>query len=357
MGFISDKPSEENYDRFLDLLYLSSERGTDATGVCVVTNDKVQIDKAPIEAAVFIKEKLPKWKDKISVANICIGHTRKWTVGKPQDNNNNHPIESKNWVMVHNGSCTGMDRIKEYKYNGEVDSEVLLSHIEQFGIQNGISHLGWGSAGVALIKKDDTSRIILFRHNEPIYVGYSKKDATIFFASSDDILDNATANLFQLFSQLQIKKLPEDYVYELSHSPLNGMFSGRVEVKRTGHYYNSSVTCVGTPSHQYKNPDKGSDKEQLYWDDTNQIWASTEVTEKIIDTGGGKAQVSNKFFFRNFPSSDFRNWNKIPALSGSGHSHVFLSIDGEFIKAYNKPSCRHFLMTTKEAAEEKIIDL
>src|SRR3990170_2566348 len=129
LGFCSDKPSEENYALLGDLLYISAARGTDATGIAIVKPEKVKVVKEDLPSDQFIKKYYGSLKKEVAKSKVVLGHTRLATQGHQRDNDNNHPIIGDKYVMVHNGTCPSMARIKDYKYKGTVDSEILLSHV------------------------------------------------------------------------------------------------------------------------------------------------------------------------------------------------------------------------------------
>src|SRR4030067_1091064 len=141
VGYITDKPAVDNYVFLTRLLYLAADRGTDATGVAITTKDNINIVKEAIPSDKFIKKHFGTLREAITKSSVILGHTRAATQGHQKDNNNNHPIHSESYIMVHNGICPSMDRIKGYPYKGEVDSEILLSYIEKNGIVKGLPEL------------------------------------------------------------------------------------------------------------------------------------------------------------------------------------------------------------------------
>lgn len=232
-GFITDNPSKENYKLFRRCMILSESRGKDATGLAISEGDKVFVHKIDKEASKYVKEHLPGFEDRISKSHLVIGHTRHGTVGKASDNNNNHPIVSDDWAMVHNGTCSSLDKIKGYKYRGDVDSELFLAYIQEMGLEEGCSEIRSHSAAVALINFKKPNELHLFRHNQVLYIAYDEKSSTLFFASTDDILESALANRLIVFTTFQIRKMYEDVIYSVTHSPLTMKISEKIEVKKS----------------------------------------------------------------------------------------------------------------------------
>lgn len=97
-----EKPiTEQEYMDFLDMLVEAEARGKQATGVAYLRKDgKIFSIKGPT-MATRASEIIPFRKNMIAM----IGHTRASTGGSPHENKNNHPHESKNWILIHNGMC------------------------------------------------------------------------------------------------------------------------------------------------------------------------------------------------------------------------------------------------------------
>jgi glucosamine 6-phosphate synthetase-like amidotransferase/phosphosugar isomerase protein len=349
-GFITYKPSEENLNLFKDLCYLSSVRGTDSTGIAVVVDDKVIIEKDHIEASEFLKKKMPKYEKRITKANIAIGHTRKWTQGKPEDNNNNHPIFSNNWVMVHNGVCSSMDRIKDYKYHGEVDSEILLSYVEKQGLEKGLANLQ-GYAAVALLNTKDPESIYLWRHNESLYLGYDRATETLVFGSTEDILEVGLANEMLLFSSFQIRKLPEDTLYRITCDPHSKRGKVHLEIKELAEVeikkpvYNWKSNWNKGPSTTYTSRDRSI--ENVTWEWNPELGCCVPIYEEdTIEAEVATGLPTNRYYFPK-QSVDFANWNRV------GKS--FVSSDGTLVKAWDKDKRVHFIMSFDDALTEGVI--
>lgn len=237
LGFMTDRPNKENAKYFKRILYLSESRGRDATGIFYTNTNKVKgdaycIEKQPMKAPDFIKDILPKHLIGIEDTNIALGHTRSPTQGDPKDNNNNHPLEGENWIIIHNGSVTKMPRLDGYKYKGEVDSEVLLSYIEKYGLKEGLPYVERGSASLAIIDKHDLNSVYLWREANPIVLACDIRSNTIFFASQKEFLERGLANRFLLFTSFQIRDLPANMLIKISINPFTVTSMGYIEVMK-----------------------------------------------------------------------------------------------------------------------------
>lgn len=172
------------------------QRGIDATGV--YTNrgkNGWTVVKAPVPASKF---KFPN-----EYGDLVLVHCRAATIGSPQQNVNNHPLVGKKWVLIHNG-IVYMSRLANWKYRGWVDSEILLSYLEVYGIKKGLSKV-YGSAAVAFCKKIDPDVVYLWRWRNPLVVVSSPKIGVI-WASTEDIL-RAAVNVKEEVRELEVGEL------------------------------------------------------------------------------------------------------------------------------------------------------
>ena len=156
------------------------DRGRDATGVFTSVGLGV-VRKSPVPASEF--KDYPE-----GYGRVTLVHTRQATVGDPKDNHNNHPIVGPKYVMVHNGCCPSLKRVDGYKYLGEVDSEILLSYIETYGIKDGLKKFE-GSAAVAFCEKSSPSKVYFWKWHSPLWLAWVNGYGCV-FASTREILNN-----------------------------------------------------------------------------------------------------------------------------------------------------------------------
>ena len=386
-GFVTDHPSKVNVDLFQNVFDLSSIRGTDASGMAYVHEDKIVCEKAAIDTDKFLEKSFPQHIKDLCKTQIIMGHTRKWTQGKPEDNNNNHPIYSDHWFMVHNGTCSNMDRIKDYKYHGEVDSEILLSYVEKYGLEKGLPNLV-GNGAVALMHINEPKAIYLWRHNEPIIVAYDRGSQTIFFGSTDTILENGLQNEMCLFSTFQRVKLPEDTLYRLSVNPLKLEEIAIVEINRpkySGRDYSTAYSNYrdeyrGWPNYEWssgtgsgsKGNSQGPIAERVAalmgktrtllgsytFDEEKQALVCTDLLKKkdpqlLVHKAENDTTIKNRFYFTKARQSmDFIHWSKVDPLRGSRY---YRSLDKVLVKIWDKTALAHFIMTYSDAIEAGLI--
>jgi glucosamine 6-phosphate synthetase-like amidotransferase/phosphosugar isomerase protein len=166
---------------FVKLLRETEKRGKDATGMYwkpCKTNEVKQY-KEPYRVSEFMKVmSVPRYSD----ADYLIGHTRNATRGNPKDNNENHPHEYGDWIIIHNGI---IDNPKElYKECGvkqavKCDSAVIPVVFEKYGFQKGLEKLeGWFV--IVAVRKSEPGRL---------YIGKSQSlIATLNFGFYRDIM-------------------------------------------------------------------------------------------------------------------------------------------------------------------------
>jgi hypothetical protein len=141
----------ERLDRFIDALLLGIEnRGKDATGIIAVTSKDVpELCKADVPASTFVK-----WRQPLAFARYrtILGHTRAATQGKPENLDNNHPIQSGTCFAIHNGHITNDDELfAEHSLVrlAQVDSEVIPALVAKYGLDNAKEALEQFEGGMA----------------------------------------------------------------------------------------------------------------------------------------------------------------------------------------------------------------
>jgi len=193
---------------FKTLLKNSESRGTDSTGIALLSNNKITVYKDKKKAGLFLEDKqFNEILDSIELKSkfkAILGHVRSQTKGTFTNNRNNHPIVAGNVVGVHNGIISNDDELFK-KYNlprtGKVDSEIIFRLIDR-GITNGLSIIESvkdtlseivGTATGAFITADNTRYVTLFKntHYKSLAIRLFKNSKIIAFASSEYILDKS----------------------------------------------------------------------------------------------------------------------------------------------------------------------
>jgi predicted glutamine amidotransferase len=388
LGFITDRASKENIKYFKKILYMSEARGREATGIFYTKDDAYVIEKQPIISSKFIQDIFPVHANNLGRARIALGHTRSPTQGSPKDNSNNHPLESKNWILIHNGGVTLMPRLNDYKYKGEVDSEVLLSYIEKYGLKEGLPYVERGSAAVALIQKNDLNSVYLWRETNPIILACDTKSNTIFFASQKEFLESGLANRFLFFTSFQLRELPENLLIKITANPFTITPMGYIEVMKYDYtryvspiiekYKPKSIPLVFNqsnfrwelPSQPLSKPPAiittdGQKEKCTFLNTDGKCFKgyTTPCPENKYDCDYFGADLNtdklhsgepehniNKYYIDGI-SRDFKNWFKLPKPN-KGH----ISMDGVLFKKWDDVKKKHYIMLVEDAIKEKLID-
>jgi len=209
---------KNNLSKLVINLFDESEmRGTDASGMCILSDDSVEIFKDEVRGSK-IKDLLPfgSLLEKISKEKkfkSLIGHTRAQTKGSPKFNENNHPIIANKTIGVHNGIIDNDDLLfAKYKNSiereGQVDSEIIFKLIDMYiadneSIVNAVKKTSEeisGSYACAFMNIDYPNYLTIFKGiaYPSVYIYIYKVEKIIVFASSTLILNGAIRDLDML---------------------------------------------------------------------------------------------------------------------------------------------------------------
>jgi len=114
---------EKDAERLKKLAVSLESRGNEAYGF--YNGEKVV--KFPSRASQVIEmiERLVPWESLVAGKKMFLMHTRLATTGSPLDNVNNHPFETKHFVMAHNG------QLWDYEYYYVVKNGIWLKEFDE----------------------------------------------------------------------------------------------------------------------------------------------------------------------------------------------------------------------------------
>lgn len=181
---------------FLKLLRKGAENNADAYGIFAR-------DYIKKEGVSFVKRKLSNISeiiDDLPQTPFLVGHNRLATQGSAKDNKNNHPFETDDWVVVHNGIIHNDNELKKrYKldYDEQTDSAIIIHMLEYFkhddevDIIKDVAEMLEGSFSVVVYSKK-TGNLYYFKEGgTSFYFGLIEKgtDTIILGSTSEDNIE------------------------------------------------------------------------------------------------------------------------------------------------------------------------
>ena len=111
---------------FLGMLVDAQARGRQATGVLYVFEDGSTF----VLKSGVIADKAVDFIPFRRGLRAILGHTRASTGGVVTDSINNHPHESENWILIHNGTCDSSLTYNQLSCKGRCDTEKFIRTFE-----------------------------------------------------------------------------------------------------------------------------------------------------------------------------------------------------------------------------------
>lgn len=206
-GIVSGKNSSFEPNDFKkltgELFKLSESRGKEASGLAVLSGEKIQIYKDSVTASVLLRKESYHHLFKEINHNsplAYLGHARLATNGVLAKNINNQPVIKNNIVGIHNGIIVNDEAIwKKFpslKREYEVDTEAILALTRMFlekkqtlpeAVSNTFKEIE-GAASIALLFSD-FPYLLLATNTGSLYYLKNKKQKYVIFASERYILE------------------------------------------------------------------------------------------------------------------------------------------------------------------------
>lgn len=213
-----------------------------------------------------VKEGKGKLKEIVTntQTSFFIGHNRLATKGAQTKNRNNHPFETKNWKIVHNGVLHNDDKLKKkykLKYKIETDSAIIIYLLEKF-VREGLDPIKairkvaeevYGSFSVMAYFKP-TKKIYYFKSaGTSFYFGlyYDEYGKVILGSTSLDSIKSAYQSKDMIFPIKEyrirsISEAKEEIIYEIDEKGIR-----EVDIfneLQSSSYYNNYPTPHGHTS-------------------------------------------------------------------------------------------------------------
>jgi glucosamine--fructose-6-phosphate aminotransferase (isomerizing) len=177
------------------LMKLSQRRGSDASGLATLSDNRIRVLKSSLPAATLCRSKDYTQLFEAQGITAVIGHARMETDGSSYAEQNNQPVVKDNVITVHNGIIVNNNRIwqdfGDISRQYEVDTEVINSLLRKFIKENksdiikafqSVFKLLEGSFSVASLF-DDLNCLLLATNTGSLYEIYNQKTGVHIFAS------------------------------------------------------------------------------------------------------------------------------------------------------------------------------
>jgi hypothetical protein len=187
-------------------------RGKDASGLFLLDNDTHwKLTKAPLTSSngAYLAE-FKRTIDAINPnTNFILGHARAKTKGSEYNNLNNHPIEYRGMVGVHNGTIINDDKVFDLtgaERFGQVDSEAIfaaiyslsedINHVKEEELKEAVSLLTGGCASLS-VTLNNPNQMLFIKETNPMDIIYFENMGVVMLVSERTFVSEAP-NLFRL---------------------------------------------------------------------------------------------------------------------------------------------------------------
>lgn len=176
-------------------------RGADATGIALVDDDgSIAIEKDDEIAWKFVSSKSVQdfLRDKLTASTrMALIHTRKFTVGSPFYNKNNHPLSLGQGAIIHNGAVNNHQELfAKYKLTrgADTDSDIIRAIVDDHGqvdmkLIKRYNEMQGGVASV-IVHPNSPGKALFLRSGNPLVFGLC--DDKLYFASTRSAIFSAS---------------------------------------------------------------------------------------------------------------------------------------------------------------------
>jgi glucosamine--fructose-6-phosphate aminotransferase (isomerizing) len=238
-GIVLNNNNENIYNLIINGLIQLQNRGYDSAGICVIKNNKFEVNKCASTNKLNAIDKLMSMTDiKESKDNtyIGIGHNR-WATHGVKNDTNAHPHLScdTKFVIVHNGIIENYNEIKQklikegFIFNSQTDTEVIVNLLQynydsmEEGtnmtdiIKQTIEELR-GTYGLLIQSLYEPNKLYCVRNGSPLLIG--QNDEEVIVTSEQSGFCNKMSNYITLHNDdiCVITKTNENISINTSHN-------------------------------------------------------------------------------------------------------------------------------------------
>ena len=199
-GIVLNNNNENIYNLIINGLIQLQNRGYDSAGVCIIKNNKFEVNKCASTNKLNALDKLmsiTSIKEPKDNTYIGMGHNR-WATHGVKNDTNAHPHLScdANFVIVHNGIIENYNEIKQklikegFIFNSQTDTEVIVnllqynynSNVECTNmidiIKKTIEELR-GTYGLLIQSLYEPNKLYCVRNGSPLLIGQNEEEVIV----------------------------------------------------------------------------------------------------------------------------------------------------------------------------------
>ena len=256
-GIVLNKNNENVYNLIINGLIQLQNRGYDSAGVCVIKNNKFEVNKCASTNKLNALDKLMSMKNIKELKDdvyIGMGHNR-WATHGVKNDTNAHPHLSSdaNFVIVHNGIIENYNQIKQklvkegFIFSSQTDTEVIVNLLQyNYSNTNGANMTDiikktieelTGTYGLLIQSLYEPNKLYCVRNGSPLLIGQNEEEVIV--TSEQSGFCNKMSNYITLHNDdiCVITKTDDNIVINTTHN-----------------YIKKNVTLVD--SNQTPDPDK-----------------------------------------------------------------------------------------------------
>ena len=256
-GIVLNNNNENIYNLIINGLIQLQNRGYDSAGVCIIKNNKFEVNKCASTNKLNALDKLMNMTDIKELKEniyIGIGHNR-WATHGVKNDTNAHPHLSgdANFVIVHNGIIENYNEIKQklikegFIFNSQTDTEVIINLLQYNYninvectnmidiIKQTIEELR-GTYGLLIQSLYEPNKLYCVRNGSPLLIGQNEEEVIV--TSEQSGFCNKMNNYITLHNDdiCVITKTGDNIVINTSHNYIKKNVT-LVESNQTPHPY------------------------------------------------------------------------------------------------------------------------